>query len=506
MNLVRQIRRSVYVGASLILLLPAIAMSGGPSAVSIEGPTEVLPSSFPEYIVTWEGGVPPWTVRFDATDPSFDFSQEQFINKSSCDGTACESFPFFANYSTPQISELTATVIDALGQTVHATPQRVRVASDGPFYISTRPTVNVRPDPDDPGRFFCFGGADDPPYMDVSNGESFPFLDVYSDDTLVPPSSLNVSSQNLVDFSFALPYGIADRDWVKTQPLPPPEAEIALGFPLRYGNYSDPDTLPWQDPLIPTPRIAELTRYSVRVNNPPVCNDPILTRTLEFFANPPESGDVVLSGDTCPAPFRRGENQDSCTLLNDAPVAAPFARLATNDLMTLREVTGIGCVSRSLVAAVIINLAVDSRNGNSRPEEAIITLLLDVEILDLARKACFQEQVIRKNQWSKLPSQPNFDMFVHSGPVRVDVTEPGIVLQTQTPFASVTTSERIVYYIDSVSDQETIVQAGDKPITVVPTNTALLPQEVPPMFEVTVNETTISEPQLANLIFRDNFD
>lgn len=490
-----------------MLLLPLVAVSGGPTAVTIVGATEVLPSSSPEYVVTWDGGVPPWTVRFDATDPSFDFSQEQFINKSSCDGTACESFPFFANYSAPQISELTATVIDAIGQTAHATPQRVRVASDGLLYIATRPTLNIRPDPEEPGRFFCFGEGNTP-YMDVGNGDAFPFLDVYSDDTLVPPSSLTVSSQNLVDFSFALPYGIADRDWVETRPMPPPEAEIALNFPLRYGDYSDPDTLPWQDPLIPTPRIAELTRYSVRVDNPPVCNDPILTRTMEFYANPPQSGDVVLSGDACPAPFGRGENQDNCTLLNDVPIYSFFAAVRENDKVTLRRQAFASCVSNRLLSAILAVITYDPGQfiDDQFAEELILNMLTKPEVLSLARQKCADRLTGKKRPSPNGPSVPDFDLSIESGPLQIEISDPEFMFEVRTQFASITSSGPITYSVSHVPQSNTIIKAGDMPITVVPTNTALSPQVVPPMFEVTVNDTVISEPQLSNLIFRDNFD
>ena len=106
----------------------------------------------------------------------------------------------------------------------------------------------------------------------------------------------------------------------------------------------------------------------------------------------------------------------------------------------------------------------------------------------------------------KGPGGPDFDIMITAGPLRVEIVDPQVVFQANTQFASVTTTGLVTYGVAQVPGGDTIVRAGDKPITVVPSNTALSPQVVPPMFEVTVNDTTISEPQLANLIFRDNFD
>lgn len=492
----------------LAALYPVIALSGSLSEVSITGPTEVLPGSGPEYIVTWEGGTAPWTVQFDATDPGFDFSQEQFINKSSCNDSVCASFPFFANYSTPQISEVTATVIDGLGEAVHANPQRVRVGSDGLYHIVTQPTVDVRSDPNDPGRFLCFGGEDDPPYMDIIEQDRFPVLDVYGDDVLPAPSNLTVSAQSEVDFMFAMVFGIADRDWVKTRPFPPPDTEIALDFPLRYGNYSDPDTLPWEDPLIPSPPVAELTSYSVRVPTPPDCNDPILTRTMEFFANPAQPGDVALSSDPafCAAPLRRGENQDSCTLIDGAPMVGLLTRLSENRRLAMRRRVFISCVTRSLIEAAIMELEFDRTSfENLAVEEAVARILTDGRSIDKVKQFCL-EKLDSEDESPRAPEEPTVDMVVESGPMRVTVTDPEVILQLTTEFASITTTGLVTYSVAQLAGNDTIVKAGDKPITVVPTNTALSPQVVPPMFEVTVNHSAISQPQLSNLIFRANFD
>lgn len=490
--------------AALLMLSVKVAAGTGPSNIQIIGPTDVIPRSQPLYSVSWEGGTPPWTIQFDATDPGFNFAEEQMINELSCSGSVCESFPVLVNYSTPQISEVTATVVDALGQSASAPPLRVRVGSEGSLHIVNRPTVNVRPDPADPGRFLCLGDEFDPPYMDAFEQDGTTFLDVYGDDQIPPPTNLVIASQSLMDFSFATVFGVADTDWVQTRPFPPPETEIALNFPLVYGDYSDPDTTPWEDPLVPSPPLAELTRYTMRVPTPPNCNDGNLTRFMEFFLNPADAGDLVVSDDSCPSRFERQKGETSCTLLNDAPLVTPFTKLRRNDRLAVGRSAFTSCVDENLEGQVwlLVLAAVEEFEITHEPIPANLGEIILFRVLEESCHALLD----KSNNPGRGLEEPKVEFSVESGALHVETAIPDVTFVATTEFASVTTSAPVIYSVLQLPGDRTILNGGNETITVVPANKSLPSRELPPRFQVVVDGSSISIPELANFIFAATFD
>ena len=502
--------------AILALFVPASIRAGdGPTDVQILGPVDVVPESQPVYSISWSGGVSPWTVRLEATDPVFQFEQEQVHVETSCQDSVCQSFPIFVNYSIPQISEITATVTDALGQVGVATPSRVRVGTDGPFYVRPQTTVFIRPDPKDPDRFLCLGNEADPPYMDVVKQDGATLLDVFSDENIPAPSNLVVAAQDLLTFDFTTVFGVADTDWANNT-KPPPEGDAVLNFPLPYGDYSDPDITPWDNASVPSPALAELNRYTVRVPTPFECSDGSFTRFMEFYLNPADRGDFVFSTDlgSCNLPRRRGPFSDNCSTVNGLPFVGRFFPVEAEDELEVgRNKVIAACVSEQLVRnAVVLLTNMQFLRERELTEEELETLGVKVAVTILTNQTGLENiraECRRRVDLTDLRGNSadlESSILVEAGAVRIEVVDPALSFTSVTQFASVTTVGTGIYDVVHVPDGRTLFNAGSNSITVVPVNQNLGEVVVPPRFSVSVDGDTISTPVLAPFLFADSFE